>query len=244
MAGHGSRPRPDNAVVRLAAAVAKAGAWRPPLRLNDTTRAYFERLAAISPPDQAYRYNHILDPSKAAAIDDYFASSELLHFSMLRTSISPTMIRAGFRSNVIPSEAEAYLDVRALPDEDMEKFRAELDRVIGDPNVEVLPAARGGRPAGAPSRLDTAMFRALESSQRRVYPGAATIPTLLTGATDMAQLRAKGVQAYGFGSVVEEMDRDRGGPHADDERLAETSLHKLVEFLWHAVIEVAAAPAR
>jgi len=240
-AGHGSRPRPDNAVVRVAGAVAKVGAWQPPMRLNDVTRAYFERLATISEPEAAFRYNHIGDAQHAAAIERHFAANELLHSSMLRTSISPTIIKAGFRSNVIPSEAEATLDVRALPDEDLDRLHAEVRRVIGDPNVEVI-GARTGRPAGAPSRLDTEMFRAIEAAQRRVYPGAITLPTMLAGATDMAQLRAKGVQAYGFGPVTDEKDHDRGGAHGDDEKLSEAALQKLLEFLWQAVVEVAAVP--
>jgi acetylornithine deacetylase/succinyl-diaminopimelate desuccinylase-like protein len=239
-AGHGSRPRPDNAVVRIAGAVAKVGAWQPPLRLNDTTRAYFERLATISEPEKAARYRHIVDPQQAPAIDRYFAQHEIGHYSMLRTSISPTIIKAGFRSNVIPSEAEAYLDVRALPDEDLEQLHAELRRVIGDPNVEVV-GARRGRPASPPSRHDTEMFRALEKAQRAVYPGAITLPTMLTGATDVAQLRARGVQAYGVGPLVEEKDSNSGGAHGDDERLAEAALGKLLEFLWSAVVEVAAS---
>jgi acetylornithine deacetylase/succinyl-diaminopimelate desuccinylase-like protein len=239
-AGHGSRPTEDNAVVRLAAAVAKAGNWQPPMRLNDTTRTYFERLATISPPEQAERYRHIVNPARRAEIENHFAKHELGHHSILRTSISPTMITAGFRSNVIPSEAEAYLDVRALPDEDMDQFVAELRRVIADPKVDVIPPRATGRPASSPSRVDTEMFRALEKTQRRMYPDAITLPAMLTGATDMAQIRAKGVQAYGFGPVVENVGGLQGGAHADDERLKENSMVQLVEFLWRAVIEVAA----
>jgi len=73
-----------------------------------------------------------------------------------------------------------------------------------------------------------------------MFPGAITLPAMLTGATDMAQLRIRGVQAYGFGPIIDETDG--GGAHADDERLAETSLEKLVEFLWDTVLEVAASP--
>jgi acetylornithine deacetylase/succinyl-diaminopimelate desuccinylase-like protein len=86
------------------------------------------------------------------------------------------------------------------------------------------------------------MFHALERVQQRMFPGAITLPAMLTGATDMAQLRARGVQAYGFGPMVDEMDGGTGGAHADDERLAETSIEKLVEFLWYTVLEVAASP--
>src|SRR5579863_9895526 len=241
-AGHGSRPRPDNAIIRLAAAVAKFGSWQPPMRLNATTRTYFERLATISQPDDAWRYTHIAEHDKAPQIERYFAEHEIGHYSILRTSVSPTMIKGGFRINVIPSEAEAFLDVRALPDEDIEQLRAQIRHVVADPNVEVLPAERAERPAAPPSRIDTEMFRALERVQQRMFPGAITLPAMLTGATDMAQLRARGVQAYGFGPIVDETEGGAGGAHADDERLAETSLEKLVEFLWYSVLEVAASP--
>ena len=238
-AGHGSRPTPDNAVVHLAAAVAKMGAWQPPMRLSETTRVYFERLASVSPPEQAARYRRILDPAHATETDRYFRRHELGHYSILRTSITPTMVTAGFRVNVIPSEAEAYLDVRALPDENMDRLVAALKQVIADPAVEVIPPAGGGRPATPPSRIDTPMFRALEHAQQRLFPGAVTLPAMLTGATDMAQLRARGVQAYGFGPVTEQND-GLGGAHSDDERIAVASLQKLLQFLWDTVIEMAA----
>ncbi|MBZ5591403.1 MAG: M20/M25/M40 family metallo-hydrolase [Acidobacteriia bacterium] len=240
-AGHGSRPRPDNAIIRLAAAVAKFGSWQPPMRLNDTTRAYFERLAAISPPEEAWRYAHITERDKAPQIERYFAEHEIGHYSILRTTVSPTMITGGFRANVIPADAEAFLDVRALPDEDMDQLRAEIRRVVADSTIDVLPAEREERPATPPSRVDTEMFRALERVQQRMFPGAITLPAMLTGATDMAQLRAHGIQAYGFGPIVDEADGG-GGAHGDDERLAVTSLEKLVEFLWFSVLEVAASP--
>ena len=240
-AGHGSRPRPDNAIIRLAGAVAKFGSWQPPMRLNDTTRTYFERLATISPPDEAWRYKHIADHDKAPQIERYFAEHEIGHYSILRTSVTPTIIKGGFRMNVIPSDAEAFLDVRALPEQDMDQLRAQIRHVVADSNVEVLPAERTERPAGPPSRLGTDMFRALERVQQRMFPGAITLPSMLSGATDMAQLRAHGVQSYGFGPIVDETDGGVGGAHADDERLAEASLQKLVEFLWDTVLEVAAS---
>jgi acetylornithine deacetylase/succinyl-diaminopimelate desuccinylase-like protein len=85
------------------------------------------------------------------------------------------------------------------------------------------------------------MFRALENTQKKMYPGAITLPWMMTGATDMAQLRAKGVQAYGFGPVIDERDLVANGAHSDDERLQESALYREVEFLWNAVLEVAAS---
>ena len=239
-AGHGSRPRLDNPLLHLSAAIAKFSDWQPPMRLNDTTRTYFERLATISSGEDAWRYNHIADPQATANIQRYLAEHDPGNYSVLRTSIVPTIINAGFRSNVIPSQAEATLDIRALPDEDMGRLYDAIRREINDPAVEVLPSERDHREASAPSRLDSEMFRVLERTQRRMYPGAITIPAMLTGATDMAQLRVKGVQAYGFGPAVEESEVTLHGPHSDEERLAESSLYSMVEFLWHSVVDIAA----
>lgn len=239
-AGHGSRPRADNPILHLSAAVAKFQAWQPPMRLNDTTRAYFERLATISTPEEALRYSHMMDPDKTAAIQQYFAAHEPGHYSILRTSIVPTIIKGGFRSNVIPSEAEATLDIRALPDEDMKRLYDQMRQVIGDSAIEISPSTSDSRPFGTPSRLDTPMFRALEHAQQKMFPGAITIPAMLTGATDMAQLRAKGVQAYGFGPIVDEKEIELHGAHSDQERMLESSVYRMTEFLWNALIEVAA----
>jgi acetylornithine deacetylase/succinyl-diaminopimelate desuccinylase-like protein len=74
-----------------------------------------------------------------------------------------------------------------------------------------------------------------------MFPGAITLPTMGTGATDNAQLRAKGVQAYGFGPILDEKDAAGGGAHADDEHLRESSLYKEVEFLWRSVVPVVAS---
>jgi acetylornithine deacetylase/succinyl-diaminopimelate desuccinylase-like protein len=238
--GHGSRPRRDNAIVHLSTAVSKVGTWEPPMRLNDVTRTFFERLATISSPEEAARYNGLVDPKKTAAIQEYFAEHDLGKYSILRTSISPTMLNGGFRLNVIPSQAEAMLDIRALPDEDMTAFYAQMNRVIGDPAVKIVPSPPG-RPSAPPSRLDTEMFRALERAQRRLYPNAITIPGMVTGSTDLAQLRAKGVQAYGIGPRFDEAEFAEHGWHSDVERLSEDSLYGLVQFVWYAVLDVAAS---
>ncbi len=236
--GHASRPLPQNAVTHLAAAVARAGAWQTPMRLNTATRAYFERLAAISPPADAARYRAILDPARAAAVDRYFRDHEPGHYSILRTSVVPTILKAGFRTNVIPSEGEAYLDVRALPDEDMPRFLENLRRVISDPAIEIVPAQTSERPAAPPSSTENEMFHALEKVSRRMF-SAPAIPTMLTGATDGAQLRARGVQAYGTGPITPANEGPLGGAHSDDENISIRALEKLVEFTWNTVLEVA-----
>jgi hypothetical protein len=95
-------------------------------------------------------------------------------------------------------------------------------------------AASRGAPL-RPSRLDTEMYRALEHVSAAMYPGATVLPTMSTGATDMAQLRAKGIASYGIGSAPQpESDTVNYGAHRDVERLLETSLYSLVEFTWRA----------
>jgi len=238
LSGHGSRPRPDNAILHLATAVSKAGVWQPPMRLNDTTREFFRRLVAISPSDEAFLLTHLEDPVLGAMVQEKLRASYTAHNAVLRTTISPTMIKGGFRNNVIPGDATATLDVRALPDEDMDAFVEALRKVIDDPAVEVIRAG-GNRPATPPSRLDTEMFHALERAQARVFPGAVTIPRMQPGATDSAQLRAKGVQAYGLGTVL--ADEDGARIHGNDERVSVAGLRKFLEFVWWAVVDVAGA---
>jgi acetylornithine deacetylase/succinyl-diaminopimelate desuccinylase-like protein len=238
--GHGSKPRLDNAIVHLSAAVAKVGAWQPPMRLNETTREYFKRLAPLSSPEKAFWYSHVEDPAHTVKIQETLRAQDITRNSMLRTSISPNIIKGGFRNNVIPGDAEATLDVRALPDEDMEAFLSTLRAVIDDPAVEIIKQwGEDARPVTPPSRLDSEMFLALERGQKRMFPKAITLPTMLTGATDSAQLRAKGVQCYGIGSLATEEDANR--IHGNDERLSISGLRQFLEFIYTVVVDVAAA---
>ena len=94
-------------------------------------------MASISPPDAAERYLNVLDPDKAAESDAYFLEHEPRHASMLRSSLSPNIFDAGYRINIIPSEAKATVDWRALPDEDIPAFLDEIRKVVDDPAVEV-----------------------------------------------------------------------------------------------------------
>jgi acetylornithine deacetylase/succinyl-diaminopimelate desuccinylase-like protein len=238
-AGHGSVPRLDNALMHLGAAVDKVGRWETPMRLNDTTRAYFEKMAAISPPDRAAIYKALLDPKTAADAQKFVRERSPGEYSMLRTSVVPTMLKAGVGANVIPSEAEATLDIRALPGEDIDAFYAEMAKVIADPAVKIerLPQTRPPSPA---SRIQTEMYQTLEHAAGMIYPGATVLPSMSTGASDQAQLRAKGIQSYGIGPASTESDETNYPAHGDVERLAESSLYPFVQYVWTVVTEVAA----
>jgi acetylornithine deacetylase/succinyl-diaminopimelate desuccinylase-like protein len=237
-AGHGSVPRQDNALIRIGGAVEKVGRWETPMRLNDTTRTYFEKLASVSPPPMAARYKAILSSGPGAnEARRYLAANDPRRYSMLCTSVVPTNLKAGLGPNVIPSEAEATLDIRALPDENIPNFYAEMQKVIGDPTVrlERMPMTRPPSPA---ARLDTEMYKVLEQVSKRRYPGAVVLPTMSTGSSDNAQLRAKGMQSYGIGPAATTEDSTNYGAHGDVERLRESSLYDFVAFAWDAITEI------
>jgi acetylornithine deacetylase/succinyl-diaminopimelate desuccinylase-like protein len=241
VAGHGSVPLRSNAIVHLSKAVAKVADWRTPIRLNETTSGYFERLASISPPEDAARYLAVLDPAQAAEADEYFLEHEPRHASMLRSSLSPNIVDAGYRINVIPSEARATVDLRALPDEDLDRFLEQVREVVDDPAVEVRRIARDTRPGTGDARLDSPAFLAIEEMVKRHY-GAVTLPTMSTGATDMAYLRAKGIQSYGIGPAADIEDGPKGfGAHSDQERILESELYRFVRFHYDVVHELARA---
>ncbi len=241
--GHGSIPLKSNAIVHLATAVGRIGAWRPEIRFNETTGTYFRRLAEISPPEVAKIYRDVLstDPKVRAAADDWLFENEPRHSSMLRTSVSPNIFAGGYRSNVIPSEAKATLDVRALPDEDPAKFLEEVKRVVNDPAVTVRYTGASQRPATPGAKLDSEPYKALEAAGQRVY-NAPTIPTMGTGATDMAQLRARSMQCFGISSATDVEDVPKGfNSHSDQERLLESELHRFVRYNWEAITSLARA---
>jgi acetylornithine deacetylase/succinyl-diaminopimelate desuccinylase-like protein len=209
------------------------------MRLNDTTRTYFEKLANVSSPEDAARYKALLDPQKAAAIREYLAEFDAARYSMLHTSISPDIIQGGYQVNVIPSQAEATLDIRALPDENITEFYNLMRKVMDDPTIELIPDSRNQRPSAAPSRMDTDAYRAVEAAYKTVY-GVTTLPLMQTGATDMAFLRAKGMQCYGVGAMIDEEDGAKGfGAHSDQERILEEAVYKHVQFFWSAVTSIA-----
>ena len=239
---HGSVPTRGNAVARLARAVAAVTDWQPPIRLNETTREYFSRLAATSSPDDAARFRALLggDAVKMEEVARYFQEYAPGYAALLRSTVSPTVLRAGSRYNVIPSEAIATLDVRLLPNDDPARLVTDLQAVIDDPTVEVRLAPRDGlpRPLGT-SGINTDAFRAIETAVAQNYD-TVTIPSMGTGASDNAQMRSKGVQCYGIGPATDAEDGPKGfGAHSDQERILESELHRFMRFTWDVVINLA-----
>jgi acetylornithine deacetylase/succinyl-diaminopimelate desuccinylase-like protein len=212
--GHASVPVLDNPVTHLAQAVARLGTWETPMRLNDTTRTFFSRLATISEPEKAQVFSHLDDPASQA----YLHKNIPAFYSMLHTSVVPTIFKSGFKSNVIPPDAEAEIDIRALPDENIPAFLEEMRKIVDDPSVTILPPdTTDSMPAAPTSSIHTALYQSLEEAQKKLLPGSITVPVMSTGATDSSFLRAKGVDSYGI--RIPRTNEMNKGVHGNDERI-------------------------
>jgi acetylornithine deacetylase/succinyl-diaminopimelate desuccinylase-like protein len=237
--GHGSIPRKDNAVVHLAAAVAKIGAYQTPAKPNTITRRYFEQLAKIEDPELAKWMRALDTPERMEHAARILSEANPLWSSMLRDSIAPTMLSAGIRSNVVPSEGRATLNIRLLPGDSIGPLVQELTKLVNDSQIrfQVEPASRQPAP---PSSIESELYRTIERAAPTVFAGAIVVPFMSTGATDSAQLRLRNVQAYGLLPFpLKEEDERR--MHADDERIPLEAFRKGVEFLYRVVEEFARA---
>ena len=221
--GHASVPLADNAVVRLARAVARIGAHEEAVQLLPTSREFFRRLGAIWPEADVARA--MLDATSGKieiARRGYEILSRTPSFNaILRTGISPTILAGGSRHNVIPTEAVATLSVRTLPGDSITGVLDRLQQVVGDTGVEIVVLSSG---TDAPvSAHDTPMFAAIRASVSAIDPGILTVPYLSTGATESALLRQWGIATYGLLPFPLDAD-DEGRMHGHDERVSLAAL--------------------
>lgn len=230
-AGHGSLPRGDNPVVHLARALVKLAEADQPVALNSTTRAYLDAISKL--PDYAWLAPLLprLDAREIRRRDPE------IH-AMLSTTISPTMLQAGIKINVIPNTAEAQVDGRRLPTETHEEVFARLKRIIDDPAVEMAPPGNVEQPNTEPSSLSSPLYLAMQKVFREAMPNALIVPFMMRGTTDGAYLRAKGIAVYGFPIFRKDGDLRL---HGNDERMAVASLQEGVSLLERTVREVAGA---
>jgi acetylornithine deacetylase/succinyl-diaminopimelate desuccinylase-like protein len=237
-AGHGSLPRPDNPVVHLARALTRIADASQPVRLNTTSRRYFETLAKL----QGFDWLNPMMPkltsaAGASAAADQIGKRDPELGAQLRTTVSPTMLQGGVKINVIPNVAEAQVDVRRLPNETRDEVVARLRQIIGDPAVTVAPAGGQEMPATEPSSLTTLLYRKMEEILLRADPKSVVVPHMSRGATDGAFLREKGMAVYGAPLFVRENGESRA--HGNDERLGIANLASGTNRLWEIVLEVA-----
>ncbi len=235
--GHGSLPRPDNAVVHLAAAVAKLGAYQVPAQPSTITLRYFEQLAKIEDDENAKWMRALEQPERADLAVKHLGEQSPMWNSMLRDTIAPTMLQAGVRVNVVPSEATANLNIRLLPGHSIEELMSQFTKIVNDPQIRFQLAPDSGENA-PPSELTSPLFQTIERLTPQEFPGAITVPLLGTGATDSASLRLHKVQAYGL-EPFPMVEDDSSRVHADNERIPVDGFHKGVVFLYHVVSDFA-----
>src|SRR5260370_15529173 len=141
---HSSMPRPDNAIFTLAKAMAKIADYDTQPRLIDSTREFFLTLAKTSNPPLSTSYSNLVtskDPKLVHQADVEISKNPLLH-AIMRNTIAPVFLNAGFRGNVIPGSAQATLNFRTIPGTDPREVVAEIQAVVNDPRVEgSLPPA-------------------------------------------------------------------------------------------------------
>jgi len=231
--GHASVPRPDNAVVRLSAAVAKIGTYQAPYKILVTTEQYFEQLAKVENEDTAKWIRALEQPERQSLAVQRLAEMSPVWNAMMRDTVVATMFQAGVRANVVPSEARANLNVRLLPGDSVNDVIADLKKLVNDPNIRFEIAADPGMPSPA-SSAESPLYKSIDRVSLATFPGSVTMPYMSTVATDSAQLRLHNVQAYGLlpFPLVEE---DELRMHADDERIPLDSFHKGVEYLYLVV---------
>jgi len=236
--GHAAVPLPGNAVYRLGRALAAIGNHQEPVRLTSTTKEFFARLAKVWP-----------DASERAAMEDVTSADErrvlhgartlgaiLVFDAVLRTGISATVVSGGIRSNVIPTEATALLNIRTLPGESIDAVVGRLQNAIGDASVELTITNRG---EDAPvSDFTSPMFSAIAGAAKELAPGMVTVPYMSTGASDSARLRQLGMQAFGILPFPMDQD-DEDRMHGNDERIPLASLDFGTRLIFGAVYRVA-----
>ncbi len=236
-AGHGSLPRPDNPVVRLARAISKLAEADQPVRMNSVTRRYLRELSKLDDFTWLQPLLPKLDnPATASAAANQIRARDPELEAMLRTSVSPTMLKGSSKVNVIPNSAEAQLDVRRLPNETREEVLARFRQIINDTSVEVSLAPGQQMPATESSSLISPLYKAMEHTFK-THPEDSVLPYMSRGATDGSYLRAHGMPVYGVPLFEKEGNDSRA--HGNDERISPKNLDDGVELLWQIVLEVA-----
>ena len=232
--GHGSTPRPGNAVARLLRALDNVRGYVTPLKVVPAAQAYFTALAAHEDDAaQADRYRNL---ERALADPDFRRTftANPRHNALVRNTIAPTVLRGSDKTNVIPDRAEAELDCRLLPGEDPERFVATLTEIVDDPQVEVSVLLNF--PAAA-SEADTPLFRAIAAVAARREPEARVLPSMLTGFTDAHYFREQGIVSYGFSGIALQAGESYG-VHGNDERVPLAGLREGVQVLVEVIREL------
>jgi acetylornithine deacetylase/succinyl-diaminopimelate desuccinylase-like protein len=230
--GHSSLPVKDNAIYHLAEGLARLATFDFPVQLNEVTRAYFERSAAVEADSKVAADMRAVarptpDPAAAARL-----SAQLPYWnSMMRTTCVATMLAAGHATNALPQLATANVNCRILPGVSPGSVRATLIEVLADPKVKV--SFVGDANASKPSPLRPDVMSAVESLTRDMFPGAIVVPVMSTGATDGLFLRNGEIPTYGVDGTFGDIDDVRA--HGRDERVGVKQYFEGLEFQYRLI---------
>jgi acetylornithine deacetylase/succinyl-diaminopimelate desuccinylase-like protein len=228
--GHSSIPPPDNAIYRLADGLARLAAFAFPIQLNETTRLWFERVAATETSDRARLMRATADGDRQAA--ESLAKLEPYYNALMRTTCVATRLEGGHADNALPQLARATVNCRILPGVPPDDVEAILKKVVAD---ERIVFSRVEQPVPSPaSPLRPDLMDAIDRLVARMWPGAIVVPEMSTGATDGLYTRNAGMPTYGVGAIFDEIGDVRA--HGRDERVPVASFHGAVEF-WYQLLK-------
>jgi len=236
--GHGSMPRPDNALV-LAAEVVRRLAEPGPIRLTPVMARFFDGAAAALPADAARLTRAIAGPDAAASERALEALCDPMYAraarALIRDTVSPDMLQAGTKYNVIPGEAELIVDCRLLPETDEPAMRAELERRIGD-YLAVCEIDLVHYGPAVESAIGTPLYDLLETTIRDHDPEGVPLPAMPPFATDAKHTARLGIPTYGFSPLrLDPEERFLERFHGIDERVSVDALRWGLPVLYDVV---------
>ena len=228
--GHSSVPRKDNPIYRLAEGLVRLSQFSFPLHLNDTTRAYFGKLAELEGGQTATDIRAMLadkpDMDAVARLSQSPGNNALL-----RTTCVATMLSGGHAVNALPQTADARVNCRVMPGEPVAEVKATLERVLADDKIVVTQTDSGV--ISQPSALNPEILGSIEKLSAEFWPGALVVPIMSSGATDGSYLRNAGIPTYGHSDMASEISDFRA--HGKDERVPVTSFYRGEEYLYRLV---------
>jgi len=228
--GHSSLPTRENAIHRLARGLAKLDAYEFPIRLNETTRAYFTQMASLSEgADRDAMLAFSKNERDANAIKQLTANT--YYNALLRTTCVPTLISGGHSENALPQKATVTIQCRLLPDDSTDAVRQMLADIVADPALDVKQVGTNRPSPASPLRDD--VMSAIKDTAKKHFPGAVILPVMTTGASDGTFLRAAGIPVYGVSAEFEDVDDGRA--HGRDERLPVNSYYDAIAYTYDLI---------
>jgi acetylornithine deacetylase/succinyl-diaminopimelate desuccinylase-like protein len=233
--GHSSRPVKDNALARLSAALVKVNDDDFPVQLNETTRAYFTAMAPLVDAETGAAMKALAADEKDAKAAAVIARNPLWN-SMLRTTCTPTLAKAGHAPNALPQRAWANVNCRIFPGQTAEQTRQRLIQVMGDDKVTIVADDTSLR-TPPPPPLSPAVMGPMKAQAAKLWPGVPIVPFQATGATDGKYTNAAGIPTYGLTGIF--ADDSGNGVHGLNERIRVKSLYDARDFLYALVKDYA-----